>query len=267
LITACERRSGPPDAEDRACGTVADGSDRLHHLPMRSTHLTLGSLLVLSTLFASCTSTRRARDVDLDGPGAKRILTQDLDLQRSDDSEAALYVYRPAELPKVRYTKLLLDQVQIAKEGELDEEELANYQTLANNAFVLVRDSLAQDFEIVTEPAADAFRLQIAILDASPASTVRKLLASASPVGRGLSLAKYVVTGKPTAVGEITIELLMTDSTTGAVLGAGVDRRVGTQNVREAIDVWQTANDALAKWAERLREQLRLVRQARAGAR
>ena len=89
------------------------------------------------------------------------------------------------------------------------------------------------------------------------------ILASASPVGAGLSLARYVATGKPTAVGEITIEILMTDSITGAVLGAGIDRRVGTQNVREAIDVWHTANDALVKWAERIREQLRIVRQSR----
>jgi hypothetical protein len=105
--------------------------------------------------------------------------------------------------------------------------------------------------------------MQIAVLDAQPASTVRRLLASASPVGVGMSLARYVATGKPTAVGEITIEILMTDSTTGSVLGAGIDRRVGTQNVREAIDVWHTANDALAKWATRLREQLRLLRQQR----
>jgi hypothetical protein len=225
-----------------------------------------GSALALMLVLGACASSRQARDVDLDGPGAKRILTQGLALERSSDSEAALFVYRAKDAPKTRYTKLLLEQVHIAKEGELDQKELANYQALADNAYVLVREALAQDFEVVTEPAADAFRLQIAILDAEPASTVRRLLASASPVGRGISLAKYAVTGKPTAVGEITIEVLLTDSTTGAVLGAGVDRRVGTSNLREAIDVWQTANDALARWAEQLRNQLRLVRQARATA-
>lgn len=226
----------------------------------------IGLLLTLSTISAGCAGSRQARSVDLDGPGANRFLTQGLELESSSDADGALFVYRAKETPKVRYTKLLLERVHIAKEGELDQKELANYQALADNAYVLVREALAQDFEVVEEPAADAFRLQIAILDASPASTVRRLLASASPVGRGLSLANYVVTGKPTAVGEITIEVLMTDSITGAVLGAGVDRRVGTNNLRQAIDVWQTANDALARWAEKLRDQLRLVRQARNAA-
>jgi hypothetical protein len=233
---------------------------------MRSAAAFFAILLALSTTFAACAGSQRARDVDLDAPNSRRILTQGLELTRTEDSEGALYVYRAKEAPKVRYRKLLLEQVHIAKEGELDQQELANYQALADNAYLLMRQALAQDFEIVTEPAADAFRLQLAILDAQPAATVRRLLASASPVGVGLSLARYVATGKPTAVGEITVELLMTDSTTGAVLGAAVDRRVGTQNIREAIDVWQTANDGLAKWAERVRDQLRLVRQSRAEA-
>jgi Protein of unknown function (DUF3313) len=220
-------------------------------------------LLSLSIPFAACAGSQAARDVDLNSKRAPRVLTQGLELVRTDNSEEALYIYRTKELPKVRYTKLLLEPVLIAKEGELDASELANYQALADNAYQLVRQALAQDFEITTAPGPGVFRMQIAILDAEPAATVRRLLASASPVGVGLSLVNYVATGKPTAVGEITVEILMTDSTTGAVLGAGVDRRVGTQNVREAIDVWRTANDALAKWAERLREQLRLVRQQR----
>ena len=230
---------------------------------MRSASSALTSLLLLSLPFAACAGSQRARDVDLASKEAPRVLTQGLEMVRMDDSDQSLYIYRAKELPKVRYKKLLLEPVLIAKEGELDQQELTNYQALADNGYQLVKQALAQDFEIVTQPSIDTFRMQIAILDAQPAATVRRLLASASPVGIGMSLARYVATGKPTAVGEITVEILMTDSITGAVLGAGIDRRVGTQNVREAIDVWHTANDALAKWAERMREQLRLVRQQR----
>jgi len=235
---------------------------REHHPSMRSASSVLLALL-LSLPFAACAGSQRARDVDLASKEAPRILTQGLEMVRTDTSEEALYIYRSKEKPKVRYTKLLLEPVLIAKEGELDQQELTNYQALADNAYQLVKQALAQDFEIVTQPSVDTFRMQIAVLDAQPASTVRRLLASASPVGVGMSLARYVATGKPTAVGEITIEILMTDSTTGSVLGAGIDRRVGTQNVREAIDIWHTANDALAKWATRLREQLRLLRHQR----
>lgn len=230
---------------------------------MRIVASVLASLLALSPTFAGCAGSQRARDVDITGPDSKRVLTQGIHLERTDDSEAALYVYKSKTLPKTRYTKLMLEPVQVVKEGDIDADEAKNYQTLADNAFQLVREELAQDFEIVTMPGAGVMRMQIAILDAQPASSIRRVLASASPVGRALSLANYAITGKPTAVGEITIEILMSDSTSGAVLGAAIDRRVGTENVRQAIDVWQTANDALAKWAVRLREQLRLVRQSR----
>lgn len=230
---------------------------------MRTAARFLASLFLLSLPFAACAGSQRARDVDLASKQAPRILTQGLEMKRTDDSEQALYVYQTGQPPKVRYKKLLLEKVLIAKEGELTQQELANYQALADNAYQFIRQALAEDFEIVTEPAPDAFRMQVAVLDAEPAATVRRLLASASPVGVGLSLARYVATGKPTAVGEITVEILMTDSTTGAVLGAAIDRRVGTQNVREAIDVWHTANDALEKWALRLRDQLRLLRKQR----
>ena len=234
-----------------------------HDRCMRTAVCILASLTLTLSPFAACAGSQRARDVDLASKQAPRVLTQGLEMVRTDNSDQALYIYVAKEKPKVPYTKLLLEPVLIAKEGELDEKELANYQALADNAYQLVRKSMAQDFEIVTQPSRDTFRMQIAVLDAEPASTVRRLLASASPVGAGMSLARYVATGKPTAVGEITIEILMTDSITGAVLGAGIDRRVGTQNVREAIDVWHTANDALVKWAERIREQLRIVRQSR----
>lgn len=230
---------------------------------MRIAVRVLASLLALSSTFVACAGSQRARTVAIDGPDSKRVLTQGIHLERTDDSEAALYVYKSKTLPKTRYKKLLLEPVQVVKEGDIDADEAKNYQTLADNAFHLIRQELAQDFEIVTAPGDGVMRMQIAILDAHPASSVRRVLASVSPVGRALSLANYAITGKPTAVGDITVEILMTDSNGGNVLGAAIDRRVGTENVRQAIDVWQTANDALAKWAVRLREQLRLMRQSR----
>jgi Protein of unknown function (DUF3313) len=250
------------------CGAAALAAQRGRAHDARMSLATLRtvsrrSLFPALMLLAACASSQRARNLDINDPNLHRMLTQGLVLERTDDSEKALYVYQAKDLPKVRYTKLLLDPVVISKQGNMDETQAANYQALADNAFQLVRKELSQDFEIATEPGPTTFRLQLAILDAEAASRIRRVLASASPVGRGLSLASYVVTGKPTAVGEITIEILITDSQSGKVLGAGIDRRVGTEDIRAAVDVWATANDAIATWAKRLREQLMQVRQAR----
>ncbi len=60
----------------------------------------------------------------------------------------------------------MIAPVQIRKDGELDKDELENYQKLANNGFVLLSQELAKDYKIVTEAEAGTMRLQVAITDA-----------------------------------------------------------------------------------------------------
>lgn len=215
---------------------------------------------LFTSVLASCATSRQARNLDLDDPSMPRLLTKGMALSRSDTDEEALYVYRNPIAPTVKYTKLLLDPVVISKQGELNNTQLANYQALADNAFQLVRKELSQDFEVVTESSTGTLRIQIAILDAEAAAPVRRLLASAVPVSAGISLVKYIATGKPSAVGQIAVEILVTDALSGKILGAAVDSRVGTQNLSDIVDPWATANEAIAIWATRLHKVLKSYR-------
>jgi len=67
-----------------------------------------------------------------------------------------------------------------------------------------------------------------------------------------LSLVKYTATGKQAGVGEITMQIKITDASTGELLGAALDRRVGGKELAKLWSSWHNADDALQYWAKRL---------------
>ena len=50
--------------------------------------------------------------------------------------------------------------------------------------------------------------------------------------------------------GEITLEMKFTDSMTGQLLAAALDRRVGGKNPSTIVDVWANADEALQFWSK-----------------
>ena len=165
----------------------------------------------------------------------------------------ALYRYENPKADFKSYSKILIDPVIISKSADMDAEETENYQKLVNNAFVLLNDQLKNDYSIVKGPEPGAMRVQMAILAASSASKVRSVTSTVLPIGLAVNLVKYSATGKPTAVGDITVELKITDASTGELLGAAVDQRVGGMNIAGSWDSWRTADDALNYWAKKVR--------------
>ena len=70
-------------------------------------------------------------------------------------------------------------------------------------------------------------RAQFAIMDASAATPVLRTISMVIPQARALVTLKYLTTGTYAFVGGLQGEILATDSVTGTVLAAAVDRRVG----------------------------------------
>jgi len=81
---------------------------------------------------------------------------------------------------------------------------------------------------------------------------VRNTLSSVMPIGIGLSVVKYAATGKQSGVGEITMEMKITDAVSGELLGAALDRRVGGKTPTGIVDTWYNADEGLKYWAKRL---------------
>lgn len=170
-------------------------------------------------------------------------------LAKGSDGQA-LYRYMNPKADVKQYTKIMIDPVLVYKYAELDKDELENYQKLANNAYVYLTKELEKDYQIVKFPEPGTLRIQMAVVDADSSKPVRNTLSTIVPVGMALSLVKYAATGKQAGVGEITMQMKMTDASTGELLGAALDRRVGGKELTKLWSSWSNADDALQYWAK-----------------
>jgi hypothetical protein len=202
---------------------------------------------LMAALLGGCAGSYQARSVDL----KPDTILVNPDIFQKGTGDQVLYRYvNPAANFKV-YSKIMIDPVLIYKQGELDTDQLENYQKLANNAFVYLNQELATQLTVVTVAGPDTIRLQFAIVDAEKSAPVRNLLSTLSPIGIGLNIVKYGATGKQMGVGEITAEIRATDSTSGQLLAAGYDRRVGGKAAQGIWETWYNADQALQYWAKK----------------
>lgn len=203
---------------------------------------------VISLLMGGCAvGSHQARSVEIQN---SPLVNPNIFTEGAGDQ--ALYRYVNPKVDIKQYRKLIIDPVMVQKDGELDKDELQDYQTLANNAFVYLTQELKKDYQVVNSPQSYTLRLQMAIIDADSSKPVRNTLSTLLPIGIALSVVKYGATGKQSGVGEITVEMKLTDANTGELVGAALDRRVGGKQLTELWSSWNNADDALQYWAKRL---------------
>ena len=206
----------------------------------------IGLLVAAALQLGGCAGSYQARSVDLkDSP----LVNPDILVKGEGDQ--ALYRYAKPNVDLKQYKQILIDPVMIYKDGEMDKDQRENYQTLANNAYVYLSDALKKDYQIVKVAEPGTLRIQWAIIDADSSKPVRNTLATIMPIGIGLSLVKVAATGKQSGVGEISTQMKITDASTGELLGAALDRRVGGHNIATLWSSWNDANKALEYWAKR----------------
>jgi hypothetical protein len=189
----------------------------------------------------------KARSVDLQ---ESPLVNPDILVQGTDGQ--ALYRYVNPKVDVKQYTKVLIDPVLVYGYAGLEKDELENHQKLANNAFVYVTQELEKYYQIVKSPEPGTLRIEMAIVNADSAKPVRNTFSTLIPIGMGLSIVKYAATGKQAGVGEITMQMKITDASTGELLGAALDRRVGGKELSKLWSSWHNADDALKYWAKRL---------------
>ena len=212
----------------------------------------MAAVLVIVVAFAlqlgGCgVGSHQARSLDVN---ESPLVNPDILVKGADDQ--ALYRYVNPKADFKQYSKLMIDPVLVYKYAELDKEELENYQKLANNAYVYLMKEMEKDYQIVKFPEPGALRIQMAIVDADSSKPVRNTLSTVVPIGMALSAVKYSATGKQAGVGEITLQLRITDANTGELLGAALDRRVGGKELTKLWSSWHNADDALQYWAKKV---------------
>ena len=211
------------------------------------------SLLLITmaaVLFCSgCSVTKQARSVDKSGYLGDDIYA----IVKEGKGGESLLIYKNDQVNPKKYTSIMIDMVSYIAPKDASKDELTDLQKLATNFTIFMKEELGKDYKIVTSPESGTVRYSIAITSADDSNRLFEVLSLIPPYGLGISIAKDFITGKPTAVGEISMEIKAVDAETGELLGAAVDRRVGGKNFSGMMDTWDDANQAMRYWAKRVR--------------
>ena len=174
-----------------------------------------------------CSTTKQARSVTPAESGEAAILGDYGPLLQKGEGDEALLRYETPGVAWPDYTKAIVMPVKFEKSEKLQSDSLEDLQKLADASYVLLVGELGQVFEIVIEPDANTLRVEAAFYGAQKKKTVLNVISGVIPIGVGLNVIAVGLRGKPLSVGELSGEMKITDASSGGLLLAGVDRRVG----------------------------------------
>ena len=196
--------------------------------------------------------TKQARDVDLEDLKRSGFLDDYSILKKSDSDDAtlALYAFVNPEADWTSYKNIQLEPVQIWRSKSDEGSPPEDVQRLANDFFVLIRDELAKDYNIVGAAGPDTFRFQVVLVNLQKGIASLDKVTTIVPMARALSGAKKFITGKPSFVGEASIEVKATDTESGELLLAAVDRRVGDKSLVKEVGTWEDVHNNLRVWSQ-----------------
>jgi hypothetical protein len=207
-------------------------------------------LVSVAMLLNGCQSTKQAKDVTPSGfLGEYRSL-----LREGEQGKEARMIYRNPKTNWASYNKILLEPVTIwqGPDDKLSPEQRQDLQHLVDSFYDMLYLKLSKDYEMVTQPAPGAMRVQAAITHGEKSVTSLTFLSKAIPQVRLVNAAWKFGTGKPAFAGEVTLEFKAQDAQTGELLAAGADRRVGGVNLfdKEVFNSWGDVKNSLDFWAD-----------------
>jgi Protein of unknown function (DUF3313) len=219
----------------------------------------VGLLAVCLLLGAGgCAATQEAKSVEKSGfLGDYSMLKEG---QRSTFKESlkdqALWIYKNPAADWRKYTKIQLDPVTVwvnQKDSQLKDVSVEDRQRLAALLWSKLDESFRKDYQMAYEPGPDVIRIQAAITEAESSNAVLDTVTSVIPQTRLLSGMKSLATGVSLFTGSSSVELKITESETGTLLVAAVDRRGGTKSLSGVTNSWNDVEEAYRFWAEKVR--------------
>ena len=206
------------------------------------------SIILVVTFLGACAPSQQARGVKTTG-----FLGDYSKLQPGGKGDPAL-IYLNPKTDFRAYDKFLMDRVTIwrGENSNLDDVPERDLQNLALLLHVKVIKVLKREgFTRVKEPGPGVMKIRAAITEAQQSSVAMDMFTTVLPVGRILSGGKKLATGTNSFVGKASIEGEITNSQTGEVLGAMVDRRAGGKTLEGGNNSWDDVEKAIQFWADR----------------
>ncbi len=210
-------------------------------------------LVLMIAVFSGCAATKQAPITKSSG------FIEDYSILRDGKEGEAQRLYIKSNVKWARYDKILLDPVTLWRgyDSRFRGISHSDAQHLADYFYNLTYARLAQDYKMVRKPASQTLRVSIAITKIDEANVALDVISNVVPQMRLVSKLKEVVTGKPSFVGEVAIEMKVTDAKTGVLLGAAVDRRVGAKRLDQAsLKSWGDIEQIIKFWVEKFSYRL-----------
>lgn len=179
-------------------------------------------------------------------------------LRKGGEGDPAL-MYRHPSISLDAYNKAIIDPITVWLKGntqlqEIPPQELHHLQLLLH---VKVIEALkSESYSIVKEPGPGVMRIQVALTEAGQSNKVLDVASTVLPLSRLLSGTKKLATGTHAFVGKAGIEGMITDSRSGELLAAMVDRRAGGKTLQGSTDSWNDVEQAFQFWGDRFSYRL-----------
>jgi len=171
------------------------------------------------------------------------------ELKPGASGEASMRWVSPNSQP-TQYNKVIVEVVGFFG-SDTAKVPLTDQQMLTDLFRKTLNDELAKKYQVVDQPGPGAARVRVAILDAEAATPGVRSVTMVVPQMRLLTTGVSLVTGKYPFSGGAQAAMKISDSVTGQILGAGVDRRTGGGSIQAAAQwQWGDAENAIKKWCE-----------------
>jgi Protein of unknown function (DUF3313) len=167
----------------------------------------------------------------------------------TNETDSTLLYFMPDTTKFKSYTKVWVEPVQVwrgekSEAKDLDKEDAAY---LSQFLWSRLNEELRKDYMMVQEPGPGVMRLRAGITEAGKNIPVLDNLTAAPPI----SDTKKSLGGTQSFVGKATIEVEVTDSQTGELLAAAVDRRGGGKYAWKSLHRWGDVEAAYTYWAKK----------------
>jgi hypothetical protein len=128
---------------------------------------------------------------------------------------------------------------------------------LSTYFFNALQTELQKNYTLVNGPGPDVLNLRVALMDATTATPGLRSASVLIPQLKIINMAQSLVSGSYAFVGSAEAEMTVTDSTTGDLLAAAVDKRAGGGGIQGATSFrWGDSQNAMDYWADKISSRL-----------
>jgi hypothetical protein len=222
----------------------------------------LGASCLLLGLVDGCSSAR----VPQPPPFAQSGFLTDYALLQPGEEGQLDFVYINPDVDFTKYQKVLFERVAIWRESTPGDEEVEtdDYQRLADDLYFAVYEKIERSAALAEQAGPGVLRIYLALTDVKNPDAPLDVFTTETPPSRLTYEAQALAEPTRRIMEGVTAEIEIQDSTTGEILAAGVQPRIGKR--RGEITDWTDVHAAFERWATWLETRLERARRGEIGA-